>query len=410
MVRFSYELIGWGYWDWSLPNITTQEQLKALSVILANVREYKRQPILFSLRNQRNRPPLYNYFRIGHKPLIAVLNKLEQEQQLKITKGTPRFAKGADGEDLPPCLSSFVASQELLDMAYDWISDDEVLHFDPLHLELRSNDKEKHLIEFERDAYTDLVQTQMSGYCGFINEQCIEVGGKLLGELKLVRHFKDWAGDGSVLFGGRVWHPFMSLSKRQRRKFKINGSKVACLDYPASVPNLLYRMMTGERLSPTEDPYAIDGLSRLVGKQSMKFLLNTKGFKGAEIAMKNWLTDNKSCPKETLVVSEAVAKLGSVRNLLKLVVARNEPIRACLMLGADMGQHYQWLEANLVFHVAHQLSLIGIPALTVHDEFIVRERDKAIAEELMYSLWPENLPTLAAAPWNKVLQTQHKAA
>jgi uncharacterized protein YbdZ (MbtH family) len=46
----------------------------------------------------------------------------------------------------------------------------------------------------------------------------------------------------------------------------------------------------------------------------------------------------------------------------------------------------------------------------VHDEFIVRERDKAIAEELMYSLWPENLPTLAAAPWNKVLQTQHKAA
>ena len=104
-----------------------------------------------------------------------------------------------------------------------------------------------------------------------------------------------------------------------------------------------------------------------------------------------------------MVVSEAVAKLGSVRNLLKLVVARNEPIRACLMLGADMGQHYQWLEANLVFHVAHQLSLIGIPALTVHDEFIVRERDRAIAEELMYSLWPENLPTLAAAPWSKAL-------
>lgn len=75
-----------------------------------------------------------------------------------------------------------------------------------------------------------------------------------------------------------------------------------------------------------------------------------------------------------------------------------------------MGQHYQWLEANLVFHVAHKLSRKRIPAITVHNDFIVRERDKEITEELTYSLLPENLPTLAAAPWNKALQTQHKAA
>ena len=66
-----------------------------------------------------------------------------------------------------------------------------------------------------------------------------------------------------------------------------------------------------------------------------------------------------------------------------------------------MGQHYQWLEANLVFHVAHQLSLKGVPALTVHDEFIVREEDKEIVEGLMYSTWPPDLPSLPEAPWNK---------
>jgi hypothetical protein len=76
------------------------------------------------------------------------------------------------------------------------------------------------------------------------------------------------------------------------------------------------------------------------------------------------------------------------------------------MLGAAMGQHYQWLEANLVFHVAHQLRLRDIPTLTVHDEFIVMEKDKDIAEELMYSEWPQDLPVLAEAPWNRFCETQ----
>ena len=399
MVRFSYELIGWGYWDWAVPNIRTEKQLRALSAILANVREYKRQPIYLSLRNQRNRPSRYNDFRIGQKPLVAVLRKLEQKQLLTITKGTPRFARGLDGEILPANLSNFIASKELLEMAYDWIPDDQAYRVDPLYLELRGNDKEKHLIQYERDAYTEHVQKQMSEYCDYMNEQWIEVEGKLLGELKLVRHFKDWAGDGSFLFGGRAWHPLMSLSKLQRSRFRINGSRVVCLDYPASVPNLLYRMMTGKRLA--EDPYSIDGLDRFVGKQVMKFLMNTKGFQGAEQALKNWLNDAGSCPKETMMIFRAIESLGSERKLLELVVARNQPIKSCLMLGAAMGQHYQWLEANLVFHIAHQLSLRDIPTLTVHDEFIVMEKDKDIAEELMYSEWPKDLPVLAEAPWNR---------
>ena len=77
-----------------------------------------------------------------------------------------------------------------------------------------------------------------------------------------------------------------------------------------------------------------------------------------------------------------------------------KPYTSCLMQGVAMGQHYQWLEANLVFHVAHQLSQRGVPVITVHDEFIVMEKDKDIAEELMYSEWPKDLPVLAAAPWN----------
>ena len=89
------------------------------------------------------------------------------------------------------------------------------------------------------------------------------------------------------------------------------------------------------------------------------------------------------------------------KSVIEAILERNKPIAPCLMQGKAMGQHYQWLEANLVFHVAHQLSLRGVPAITVHDEFIVMEKDKDIAEQLMYSEWPKDLPVLAEAPWNR---------
>ena len=92
-----------------------------------------------------------------------------------------------------------------------------------------------------------------------------------------------------------------------------------------------------------------------------------------------------------------------------MIVERNKPIESCLMQGKAMGQHYQWLEANLVFHVAHQLTLQGVPALTVHDELIVREQDASLAEMVMYGTWPEDLPELSEAPWNRSRQAKSEA-
>ncbi len=50
--------------------------------------------------------------------------------------------------------------------------------------------------------------------------------------------------------------------------------------------------------------------------------------------------------------------------------------------------------------------LNGIPALTVHDEFIVREQDAELADRVMYGAWPEDLPELPEAPWNISRQTK----
>ena len=136
MASFSYELLGWGYWDWDLPWAKTEKQRKALSAILANVRVYQREPIALSMRNQMNRPSRYNYYRLGQKPLVTVLRNLEAANLVAIRDGTPRFARTPDGEELKPCVSFFTASEELVDLAFEWIRDNEFCRVDPIFLEL----------------------------------------------------------------------------------------------------------------------------------------------------------------------------------------------------------------------------------------------------------------------------------
>ena len=50
------------------------------------------------------------------------------------------------------------------------------------------------------------------------------------------------------------------------------------------------------------------------------------------------------------------------------------------------GQYYAWLESNLVFEVARYLAEIEVPALTVHDEFIVPEGMEDAVLECRYTV------------------------
>ena len=129
-----------------------------------------------------------------------MLRNLEAAGLLAIRYGTPRFSKRPDGQELQPCVSFSTASEELVDLAFEWIQDHELCRVDPIFLELKANNKESHFLHFEWDDYTRLVQKQISEYCEFVSHQHIMIEGKPLGELKLVRQFKDWAGDGSFLY------------------------------------------------------------------------------------------------------------------------------------------------------------------------------------------------------------------
>ena len=77
---------------------------------------------------------------------------------------------------------------------------------------------------------------------------------------------------------------------------------------------------------------------------------------------------------------------GGIAAMMRLVEERNDPIAKCFYQGKAEGQYYAWLESNLVFEVAKYLTDQGIPALTVHDEFIVPESMESAVLECRYSV------------------------
>jgi len=92
---------------------------------------------------------------------------------------------------------------------------------------------------------------------------------------------------GAFRYGGRGFHPVMRMKKAKRSRIFINGRKTVALDYPASEPNILYRMMTGKRLSPDGDPYRVDGLGRSAVKPFFTITPNSSG--ALEDGVLTWL-------------------------------------------------------------------------------------------------------------------------
>jgi hypothetical protein len=417
MLRLNFHLMGVIDPEAEQPKFLRQDHFKAFRCVLANVKKYGQQPIFYSRRNQPNRPPRYNPAGLGNKPVRYVIDRLDELGLLTVTKGFKRYEVQEDYELIPSRMSSFVASCEMVEMAHRLIPSKQLYEAQQPHIELR--DLKENLVNFEWNDYLSEIHFQMAEYCDYINKQFIVIRGERLTNFHLARKFKDWNEDGSFMFDGRAWHPFMNMSPEERVKnIRINGSDVVALDYAASEPNLLYQMMTGQRLFPDGDPYTVEGLERWVVKRFMTLMLNTKDERGASSAMKNWLNEDERNvlphrkmkeKADKVLVEQAIQQYGSIEKIIRMIVEKNKPIESCLMQGKRMGQHYQWLEASLVFHVAHQLMLSNVPALTVHDEFIVRKQDAPLAEMVMYGTWPEGLPKLTDAPWNRSRQTKSEA-
>ena len=357
-------------------NILHKKQKEALICLLCNVAKYQSAKILFSRRNEATQPKQYNPNRLGNKPLISVIEKLKAAKLLKVTRGIPRYIAEED-----PKKSSFEALPSFVKFCQSLVK--VPTESSRSFVELRT--KRDKLKEFQPTPYTDHISALMKNYCDFLNKQTISVDDEIISNIFLVRKYKDRLGDGSFQFGGRTHHPFMSYSKEKRKRILINGKKTVSVDYPASLSNILYKTITGRPLAP-EDPYEVDGIPRSIVKKFSNIMLNTSSERETSGAINKWLkTEATEVNKRDYAKAKAV--MGGNAKIMKAIQERNRPIAHCYFQGKIMGQHYAWLESNLVFEVAYFFAEhLKIPALTVHDEFIVTEEDSFALDDFLYTV------------------------
>ena len=369
-----------------LPKLLRQDHKHALHCILSNVGKYKDQKILFQLRNQANAKPQYNPHGYGHKPLITAIKRLQENGLVSLNKGTSKFSKNELGEYEDPKLSEFIASERLVQIceALGYTASATRHNFENF-VELRKPQKTS-AIPYKETPYSIYTNELMAEYCEFLNQHQFEVDGESLGHIHLVRKYSDWDGSGELKFGGRTWQPYMQFSSAKRARITIDGRPVTAVDYPASQLNIIYKHLTGDFLAP-EDPYEVDGIARSTVKYLVNIMLNSDSYYGASRAANKAenLKDKLKTSARIEQYHKDINSFGSLKQLMVAIEQRNAPIAECFLNGKAKGQEYAWLEANLVFEVARRLARSGVPALTVHDEFIVPEGMEDILREFMYT-------------------------
>ena len=364
-----------------VPKLGTKKQRQALHCILSNVGRYGKQSIFFHMRNQANPPPQYNPHGYGHKPLVAVIKQLRANGLLQLQRGTPWGPDDNDGK-----LSSFMPDSKLVQLCEQLGYSKQNPVQKELFIELKTKEKngKGKLLPFEMSAYSQHINQLMAEYCDFLNQQRLECDGESLGHIHLIRGYKDWDKSGRLIHGGRVWLPFMSFKPAKRERIKINGEAVAIVDYPASVPNIIYQHLTGKRLYP-DDPYEVEGVSRRSVKAVMNMMLNNASQRYAVLALEKY-RKKEMTKRENEKLDKEIKFFGSVEGIMDAVAERNAPINESFYQGKAKGQYYAWIESNLVFEVARFLASVDVPALTVHDEFIVPESMEEAVREYRYTV------------------------
>ena len=365
--------------------INRHQQKKALKVILCNVVKYRDAEILYSRAHVKKKPIEHNPFQLSNKTIYNVVDKLRSNGLVTEVRGDAWFTKDQDEVKL----SVFKANKKLLDLADSLgIQEEEIEERQLSYMELK--DDRKNYVEYKPTPYSELIQQRMSEICTYLNEQHITYKEELLTPFHLVRKYQDYDNSKEFKYGGRAYATYMSLPPEERAKIKINGQSVKSHDYSASLTSIVYNKIKGiprQEVPTRVQPYDVLALDRSVVKQYMNTLLNAtkQGFSGG---INSFYNHPKRTKEEVDAHKQALHNFGGkINNIRDAVIELNQDIEHVFLKGKHVGNHFSWIEANLVHEVQHYACRNwDIPCLTVYDEFIVPEENADAMEELLYTV------------------------
>ena len=361
----------------------TRTQCKALKLALCNFVRYPSQRILYERTNKATTGTRFNPLQIGQKPLKEVMDKLADAGYIKQTIGENKYKHSS--ENSFALRTEVISTQGVLDLAEKLgINKDTVISNNPCLVILREKKSDGgRMLEYSDSAYTRHTQTLMTNYCAYLNKHSIKVEstGEVFSDITLRRSYRDWDHKKSLLYGGRVGNYWMSnsVSKADRATITIDDEPTVELDYNASKLNTLNFVTYGNYFPKDEDVYAIEGVDR----ELIKVLIN-RCMLNSESRQASSARFDSMCKNKDLIDLKREATL-STTEMVDAVEKRFAFLKQFFYRGEARGEHYSWWEQNILFDIAHQACLYGVPALTVHDSFIVKESDLGVMDMLMYS-------------------------
>lgn len=198
----------------------------------------------------------------------------------------------------------------------------------------------------------------------YLAKQEVRLNGKKIDTaLHAVYCGNDWHKGGRIYTGK---NGFQNLSKEERANLTINGANVIELDFSAYHPNILYAY---ENKQLEDDPYSFWG-DRQAAKKALNIVLNAKDRAAAIGAVKH-----------------AVSPGTDVSSLLQSMEAAHKSISKYFFSGAGTG--LQNIDSEIAIQILLSLQKQGIPALPVHDSFIVRKKDASALRGVMYSAYKQ---------------------
>lgn len=172
--------------------------------------------------------------------------------------------------------------------------------------------------------------------------------------------------NGTWQHGGRLAGGFwMSMERTERQRIRIDGQRVAEVDYRQLFPRLAY--VRAQAPQPEYDLYDVfgDGTGRDGCKKLMNALLFAKG------PLKNWPEDTrKHFPKGT-----------KLRAIVEMLTAKHAPIAH--LFGKGLGFQLMRVESDMLIEILTELASAGIAALPLHDAVLVAESHADVAQKTM---------------------------
>jgi hypothetical protein len=180
----------------------------------------------------------------------------------------------------------------------------------------------------------------------------------------------------------RLIHPLHNIKKLLRSEVTINGEPVVRMDVKSCHPQIILSL---QGLPMDYSPYDLDPdfkyAEDLVAatKLMVQMMLNNKNERSARSAFQS-CEDVKEAHRRAVLT-----RYPSYTDFMK-AVANHNPLLADWFYSARHAELMN-LDGSIMFLFHQKMMAEGIPSLSIHDEYLVRRRDKDIAERLYAEAW-----------------------